>query len=159
MFHPQKFLMTSFLSLILNFEFPPPFSLKHYIFPSFGKFIISPYFEKFPSDFVKCTCFFAYFTRFSFCLLLPLCIYSSYTARTGRPAAPYGASLSLLEREEGQQQSFPVHTYTHIPTHTHTHTAKTALVLGPNRSRRSAKVKEREMVLMCHCQTYKPQER
>ena len=38
----------------MNFELPPLFSP---IFPYFGNFVISPYFLKFPPDFVEFTCF------------------------------------------------------------------------------------------------------
>jgi len=122
MFHPQKFLMTSFLSLILNFEFPPPFSLKHYIFPSFGKFIISPYFEKFPPGFVKCTCFFCIFYAFfvsptftTMHLFITHCTYRT-------PCSPLRCQ-SFTTRKGGRPTAIlsGAHLHTHTYTYTHSH--------------------------------------
>jgi len=57
---------------------------KIYVYENFKKFIISPYFRKFTSDFLEFVCFLHTLRVFRSPLLWPWCIYASYNARTGR---------------------------------------------------------------------------
>jgi len=66
-------------------NFPTPISLFEFISPLFREIFLPLYFCKFPSDFVKFTCFLHTLREFRFPLLLPWCIYASHNARTGRP--------------------------------------------------------------------------
>ena len=80
-------------------NFPPIFVVSVH-FPYFWKIIISPYFYKFPSDFVKFTCFLHTFCVFRFPLLWPWCIYASHNAHIGRPWPKDYDSLLCLSSHE-----------------------------------------------------------
>jgi len=58
--------MTFFLIIEYKFCISPIFSLLQYISLCFRKIIISPYFCKFPPDFVKFTCYLHTFCVFRF---------------------------------------------------------------------------------------------
>src|SRR6218665_1248418 len=62
-FHPPKFLMT-FLVIDYKFAIPPYFRCFSTFSPYFGKNCISPYFCKFPPDFVKFACFYILYVCF-----------------------------------------------------------------------------------------------
>ena len=76
-FHPPKFLTTFFSHSPHISNFPPIFPVSIHFHLYFGKFSFSPTFDKFPSDFVKFTCF-TYFL----CILPPYFYHDAFMHHT-----------------------------------------------------------------------------
>jgi len=91
-----------------SLNFPSYFRCFSTFPPDFGNVILSPYFCKFPPDFVKCTCFLYTLCVFRFpptLTMVHLCItqctyWTPLQVRTGRPE-PSPANTARLEQQSG----------------------------------------------------------